>query len=286
MPPRPRVTRSSPGERPGPRAPRSRIPTGSRARTTGAARRRGGRTSRPRHVVFGHGPTRQRTHAHGCGRPAGVNASPASSTASPSASSASSSSPLTCATPARPPRGPACASPMLVITPTVGRAIAHRAAMSPWARAPISSTSASVAAGAPRSVSGRPGLVVVRTGAGVHVELGRQRGGGEVLGAGLARRAGDADHGRVLPAGRGRARARPARRARRRPHDGTRPGWFGDVTGSRARPSRRGRTRRRRSRGRRARRRARRSTHPSSVRESMANDVARTSGSPVTMVPR
>ncbi len=58
--------------------------------------------------------------------------------------------------PGAPPSGPAWASPMLVITPTVGRAIAHSAAMSPCARAPISSTSASVAAGAVSRVSGTP----------------------------------------------------------------------------------------------------------------------------------
>ena len=45
---------------------------------------------------------------------------------------------------------------MLVTTPTVGRAIAHSAAMSPGSRAPISSTSASVSSGAPNSVIGRP----------------------------------------------------------------------------------------------------------------------------------
>ena len=45
---------------------------------------------------------------------------------------------------------------MLVTTPIVGRAIAHNAAMSPGSRAPISSTSASVSRGAPRSVIGTP----------------------------------------------------------------------------------------------------------------------------------
>ena len=113
---------------------------------------------------------------------------------------------------------PAWASPMFVITPTVGRAIAQSAAMSPCARAPISSTSASVAVGAAEQGERHARFVVVRARAGVHVELGRQGGGDQVLGAGLPGRAGDADDGgaaqrRHAPP----VRAGQARRRRRRP---------------------------------------------------------------------
>ena len=148
----------------------------------------------------------------------GVSGSPASRTARPWSSSASSSSPFALATPARPPSGPAWASPMFVITPTVGRAMAQSAAMSPCARAPISSTSASVAVGAAEQGERHARFVVVRTGAGVHVELGGQGGGDEILGAGLPGRARDADDGGAAQARRAPpVRAGRARRRRRRP---------------------------------------------------------------------
>ena len=76
--------------------------------------------------------------------------------ATPVAGSAATSSPFTAATPAGPPRWPACASPTWVTMPRSGRATSVSAAMLPAKRAPISTITAWVSAGAPASVRGTP----------------------------------------------------------------------------------------------------------------------------------
>ena len=74
-----------------------------------------------------------------------------------------------------------------------GRAIAHRAATWPGPRAPISTTSASVPSAAPSSVRGTPSSLLNELALAAVSEPGGQGGGQQVLDAGLADRAGDAD---------------------------------------------------------------------------------------------
>ena len=132
----------------------------------------------------------------GRGRVAGVEDGGARRSAS-----ASSSSPLTRATPARPPSGPAWARPMLVMTPDGGGR--HRAESSDVAVGSCAHLEHE-RLGVRRRGEERErhaGLVVVRAGAGVQRELRGQRGCSEVFGAGLARRAGDADDDGVAERG-------------------------------------------------------------------------------------
>ena len=58
------------------------------------------------------------------------------------------------------------------MTPTVGLATAQSAAMSPWARAPISSTSASVSLGALSRVSGTPASLLYEPGLACNANFG------------------------------------------------------------------------------------------------------------------
>ena len=96
-------------------------------------------------------------------------ASSALRTATPVGSSASTSSPFARSTPSIPPSRSVWAAPTTVTTPTEGRATAHRRAISPAPRMPISSTITSVSSGLSRMVTGRPcsllklrGLAAVR----------------------------------------------------------------------------------------------------------------------------
>ena len=83
-------------------------------------------------------------------------ASSALSTAHPSAGSAATSSPFAAAIASRSPAREACTASIAVTTPTRGRAIAQRSAISPPTYIPISATSRSAPSGRLRSASGRP----------------------------------------------------------------------------------------------------------------------------------
>ena len=143
--PRPRGARSRPGARRGRRASTVPPPHGDSSRNDGRSSASSS-TSRARTSASALARRRPAPRGRTCGRRA-----PASRgrrrRAPPGRgrSSASSSSPFTRATPARPPSGPAWASPMLVITPTWGGRSRTASAMLPGTRAPISSTRASVA---------------------------------------------------------------------------------------------------------------------------------------------
>ena len=157
--PRPRATRSPPGARRGPRGGSRRTPTATEQPNDGRSSASSA-TSVTRHVdASGRRLDRDAEDAsRQCGpRARAWRGRRRRGPRAPSAVSASSSSPFTRATPSGPPRSPACASPTLVITPTVGRARSRTARRCrPATRAPISSTSASVSPARPSSVSGRP----------------------------------------------------------------------------------------------------------------------------------
>ena len=114
--------------------------------------------------------------------------------------------------PPSPPRSPRSSraarggpGPTLTITPTSGSAIAASSAIWPAPRIAISSTSTSVPAGAPSTVSGRPISVLRFCGGRDDAPVRGEHPGEQVLGRGLAGRAGDPDDlraERAAPGGR------------------------------------------------------------------------------------
>ena len=112
----------------------------------------------------------------------------------PSAGSARASMPFSSAIASRVLRNSMCAVPMLVMMPYFGRAISHSGAISPGWFIPISHTAAVCSGVVASTVSGTPMWLFrfpVRRG---DIEFPREHGGGKILGAGLAVRAGDGHH--------------------------------------------------------------------------------------------
>ena len=116
------------------------------------------------------------------------------STAVPSAGSASTISPLATAISSLLPNSPTCAVPTLRTVATWGGAIVHRYATWPTPRAPISATRNRVRRSIRQTVNGTPSSLL-RLPTGATVGPGRlEHLGQQVLGRGLARRAGDRHH--------------------------------------------------------------------------------------------
>ena len=134
--------------------------------------------------------------ARRCGASSG---SPAGTTAVAPGARPAISSAFAAAIASSEPSSSRCAGPTLTITPTSGRAIAVSSAIWPGPRIAISRTSARCRAGAARIASGSP-ISVFRFSRARGGGAAREQRGEDVLGRGLAGRAGDRDHTRAARA--------------------------------------------------------------------------------------
>ena len=120
--------------------------------------------------------------------------------------------------PRSPPASPAARGapgPTLTITPTSGSAIAVSSAICPAPRIAISSTSASVSGGRVQDGQRQPDLGVEVLAGSPRCRMAREQRREDVLGRGLAGRAGDADDlAPLAPSSRRHARPAPAARQR------------------------------------------------------------------------